>query len=90
SPQFVGNVNECGVGERIEFVSGTGDARRRSRRSRGHLCPHLWMSTLKLSRSYLSSLSGASQSTPIHLSFSHSAVSSEMPYQRNLTAFLES
>ncbi|EDQ98652.1 uncharacterized protein LACBIDRAFT_298367 [Laccaria bicolor S238N-H82] len=84
-------MNECGVGERIEMVSGTGDARRRSRRSRRDLSPHQWMSTLKLSRSYLSSLSGASQSMPIHLSFSsHSAVSSAIPYQRNLTAFLES
>ncbi|EDR06738.1 uncharacterized protein LACBIDRAFT_299562 [Laccaria bicolor S238N-H82] len=49
------------------------------------------MLTLILSRSYLTSLSGASQSTPIHLSFSsHSAVSSAMPYDRNLTAFLRS
>ncbi|KIJ94658.1 hypothetical protein K443DRAFT_110015, partial [Laccaria amethystina LaAM-08-1] len=62
----------------------SGAGRRRYQRFFGNLCPHEWISTPKLSRSYPSSRSYHNPCQPIHPP-TRLAAFPAMPYERNPT-----
>ena len=85
SPQFVGNVNEDGVGEGCGFSGGgKGD----DFDGREHLRPHGWMSIRQAQQIGPLSLSYRNPCQPIFPSSPTHAASSAMPQERSLTVVL--